>query len=208
MRRDVVWASAVAGLAAAASGAPLVADAGTVSYVYDGQGRVVCAGYTDGTLVEYAYDGAGNRTSYIVTTGSACPALPPNPPPPPPPPPPPSVHVSPNPAWGHIVGNVPSGSITRCDAALSLQGITLPITLQLTASPGSLGTLAYSKNGGGQTVWTDGATLGMTSADTLLFCATQTGNGEASGDITVTNQTDFNTVLDTVTYDLIVGTPP
>jgi hypothetical protein len=48
----------------------------------------------------------------------------------------------------------------------------------------------------------------MTSADTLLFCATQTGNGEASGDITVTNQTDFNAVLDTVSYDLIVGTPP
>jgi hypothetical protein len=205
MKRDLYWITAVAGFAAAAGGAPPPAFAGTVSYVYDGQGRVVCAAYQDGTLAEYAYDAAGNRTSYVVTSGSACPASPPNPPPVPPPPPP-SVHVSPNPAWGSLFGNVTHGSITVCDTAQTIQGTTMPITLQLTTT-GLIGTLKYSKNGGAQTTWTNGATLSVSPGDSLLFCVSQVGNGEASGDITVTNQTELNTAIGLISYDVYVGTP-
>jgi hypothetical protein len=82
------------------------------------------------------------------------------------------------------------------------------VTIQLTTD-GLVGILAYSKNGGGQTTWTSGSTLSVVNNDTLSFCVTSPGNSsESSGTITVTNQTDFNTVIGSVTYDLIVGAAP
>lgn len=44
------------------------AQAGTVTYVYDGLGRVVGAAYPDGTCLAYSYDGSGNRTQYTSST--------------------------------------------------------------------------------------------------------------------------------------------
>ncbi len=38
-----------------------------VSYTYDALGRLKTVSYTDGTVVEYHYDPAGNRTSQIVS---------------------------------------------------------------------------------------------------------------------------------------------
>ena len=51
-----------------ALGAP--ASAGTTTYTYDAQGRVRSATYTDGTVICYLYDPAGNRLKY--TVGTAC----------------------------------------------------------------------------------------------------------------------------------------
>jgi len=49
------------------SAAATAALAGTVTYTYDAQGRVVKAVYSDGYTITYTYDGAGNRTAYVVT---------------------------------------------------------------------------------------------------------------------------------------------
>lgn len=57
--------SAVVALGIASTAATAIA--GTVTYTYDAQGRVVKAVYTDGYTVTYTYDSAGNRTAYAVT---------------------------------------------------------------------------------------------------------------------------------------------
>ena len=46
------------------------AVAGTVTYAYDAQGRLVSAAYSDGTMICYHYDAAGNRTQYTVVNGT------------------------------------------------------------------------------------------------------------------------------------------
>jgi uncharacterized protein RhaS with RHS repeats len=46
------------------------AVAGTVTYAYDVQGRLISATYSDGTMICYHYDAAGNRTSYTVVNGT------------------------------------------------------------------------------------------------------------------------------------------
>ena len=61
-RAGLGWALALAMFAAAV--------AGTVTYAYDAQGRVVSATYSDGTMICYHYDAAGNRTSYTVVNGT------------------------------------------------------------------------------------------------------------------------------------------
>jgi len=45
-----------------------VAGAGSVTYVYDGLGRLKSATYADGTTIVYALDGAGNRQTVTSTT--------------------------------------------------------------------------------------------------------------------------------------------
>lgn len=49
----------------------LPAQAGTITYAYDSQGRLASALYPDGTCLAYGYDAAGNRTQYIVGPASA-----------------------------------------------------------------------------------------------------------------------------------------
>lgn len=43
------------------------AMAGSVSYVYDSLGRLTKATYSNGVVIAYAYDAAGNRSSTVVT---------------------------------------------------------------------------------------------------------------------------------------------
>ena len=43
------------------------AEAGSVSYEYDALGRLERIVYDDGTVIEFVYDAAGNRTSRVVT---------------------------------------------------------------------------------------------------------------------------------------------
>lgn len=43
----------------------------TVTYDYDTLGRITSATYADGTLIQYQYDAAGNRTLYTVVTPTA-----------------------------------------------------------------------------------------------------------------------------------------
>jgi len=47
--------------------ASLNANAGTTTYKYDVQGRVIEIDYPNGTVVTYTYDNAGNRTKVIKT---------------------------------------------------------------------------------------------------------------------------------------------
>ena len=41
--------------------------AGSISYTYDALGRVKTATYSNGVVVTYTYDAAGNRVSQITT---------------------------------------------------------------------------------------------------------------------------------------------
>lgn len=43
--------------------------AGSVTYEYDALGRLERIVYDDGTVIEFVYDAAGNRTSRVVTPG-------------------------------------------------------------------------------------------------------------------------------------------
>jgi YD repeat-containing protein len=65
------WLALVAAVAMEGSARPAAAD--TVTYTYDVQGRVATASYSDGTLICYQYDAAGNRTAYSVAAASSCP---------------------------------------------------------------------------------------------------------------------------------------
>lgn len=46
-------------------------SAGTVRYSYDAQGRLAMVTYSDGTIISYTYDAAGNRTASSVLVGCA-----------------------------------------------------------------------------------------------------------------------------------------
>ena len=46
------------------------AIAGSVFYEYDRLGRLERIVYDDGTVIEFVYDAAGNRTSRVVTSGT------------------------------------------------------------------------------------------------------------------------------------------
>ena len=63
MRR---WIIAI-GMATLVGLTSTAAVAGSVTYTYDAQGRVVTATYSDGTVITYTYDAAGNRTAYVVS---------------------------------------------------------------------------------------------------------------------------------------------
>ncbi|MBP1153063.1 MULTISPECIES: RHS repeat domain-containing protein [unclassified Methylocaldum] len=56
-------------IASAAVAASLAgpAWAGSVTYTYDTLGRVITATYSNGVVITYSYDAAGNRTSHLVT---------------------------------------------------------------------------------------------------------------------------------------------
>jgi len=43
------------------------AIAGSVTNTYDNLGRLTKATYSNGVVITYVYDAAGNRTSYVVT---------------------------------------------------------------------------------------------------------------------------------------------
>lgn len=43
------------------------AFAGSVGYTYDALGRIKTATYSNGTVITYTYDAAGNRTSQVTT---------------------------------------------------------------------------------------------------------------------------------------------
>ena len=56
----------------------VIVYAGSVTYTYDGLNRLVRAEYEDGTVIEYTYDKAGNRTTvYVNTTPPTTTASPP-----------------------------------------------------------------------------------------------------------------------------------
>lgn len=57
-------ASALAALAMA-SAAP--SHAGSATHSYDSLGRLTKVTYSNGVVITYVYDAAGNRTSFIVT---------------------------------------------------------------------------------------------------------------------------------------------
>jgi YD repeat-containing protein len=55
-----------------------VTHAGSVTYTYDELNRLIRAEYEDGTIIQYIYDGAGNRTAlYVNTTPPVTTATPP-----------------------------------------------------------------------------------------------------------------------------------
>ena len=67
LRHAIAVAAATAVLASTGAAA-----AGNVQYIYDALGRVRTVTYSNGTVVTYAYDAAGNRT-VVTTTAPAAP---------------------------------------------------------------------------------------------------------------------------------------
>ena len=63
LRLLVVQAAAVAGLSLLAA----AGHAGSSTNEYDSLGRLTKVTYSNGVVVTYVYDAAGNRTTYIVT---------------------------------------------------------------------------------------------------------------------------------------------
>lgn len=61
-RRAMRWAAGIAGALAACA-----ALAGSVANTYDSLGRLVTVTYSNGVVINYVYDAAGNRTSQVVT---------------------------------------------------------------------------------------------------------------------------------------------
>ena len=68
MRLSVLSAGAVVSLLMVAV-CPDVAIAGSVAYLYDTLGRLKSATYSNGVVIIYNYDAAGNRAS-VVTSGA------------------------------------------------------------------------------------------------------------------------------------------
>lgn len=58
------WRLALLAGALALAGA---ATAGSASHTYDSLGRLSQVTYSNGVVISYVYDAAGNRTSYVVT---------------------------------------------------------------------------------------------------------------------------------------------
>lgn len=54
---------------AAAMVASFAAVAGSATYTYDNLGRLTRIAYSNGVVITYTYDAAGNRTA-VVTTGA------------------------------------------------------------------------------------------------------------------------------------------
>jgi len=92
--------------------------------------------------------------------------------------------------WANI-----SGSGSGSNANQTITGITAPITISLSNSGG--GFPSYDLNGAGFSVYS--GPFVVTNGQTLRFSV---GGSPASGTITVVNDTDSSTTLDTFTYSL------
>lgn len=66
-------------LASAAVLGASAALAGSASYVYDSLGRLATVTYSNGVVITYVYDAAGNRMSFTVTGAPAAPGTQPGP---------------------------------------------------------------------------------------------------------------------------------
>lgn len=60
---------ATGALVVVAAAAAVPALAGSAAHTYDSLGRLTKVTYSNGTVITYAYDAAGNRSS-VVTTGA------------------------------------------------------------------------------------------------------------------------------------------
>lgn len=63
--RSAFSIKAIVACVAVAIAAPVIA--GSVAYTYDSLGRLKTATYSNGVVITYNYDAAGNRTSQVTT---------------------------------------------------------------------------------------------------------------------------------------------
>lgn len=82
----------------------------------------------------------------------------------------------------------------------TITGIDTTITLRIDVTSDDGMNLQYSKNSGANTNISNGGTISMSNNDTLLF---NVNSGPAGGTIVfdVVNQSDSNTILDTITLN-------
>ena len=63
--RSIKTGSVILGLVMAVCASSV--HAGSVSYTYDTLGRVTQVSYSNGTVIAYSYDAAGNRSTVVVS---------------------------------------------------------------------------------------------------------------------------------------------
>lgn len=68
-RRQAAWAATGLALALLGATAAPAVQAGSATHTYDSLGRLVKVVYSNGVVVSYSYDAAGNRIT-VVTTGA------------------------------------------------------------------------------------------------------------------------------------------
>lgn len=96
-------------------------------------------------------------------------------------------------------------NFTGASSALAISGIDTNITLEISATNGiGAPNLAYRKNGGAWTTFTTimPASVGVVNGDTLQFNVIGTSGDSAT--ITITNTSDSNSLVDTVTGNVVV----
>jgi len=104
--------------------------------------------------------------------------------------------------WGNI-SDVIGGQAANSNQTIS--GIDTTISLKYSRSGDSI-TLKYRKNSGSYVTLSPGSTFTVSNGDTVNWQGTTTSTSLRSGTITVINESDGDTTLDTFTYSLEVFT--
>ncbi len=118
----------------------------------------------------------------------------------------PNTHISPNPFWNDINASNPSNPATGTSTAQPIQGIQVPVTLQLGIGGVTTSRISkYAINGGTWTAFSNGNTITVSPNDTLAFSVTRITPGTASGTITVNNQSDGGVQIATFNFSVTAG---
>lgn len=96
--------------------------------------------------------------------------------------------------------NIGPGNEPQNNANQTLQNFDGSINLEMNRTGSGL--VYYSLNGGSFTLIADGGQVSVSDGDTLRWQVANTAPGTVTGTVTITNESDGSTTLDTFTYDV------
>lgn len=103
--------------------------------------------------------------------------------------------------------NIGPGVSPQTNATQTINGIDGSITLEINYTGGGSNLFYYSIDGGAFTIVANGGTFVASNGETVRFQTTRVAAGTSSGTVTITNESDGGTSLDTFTYS-VDGTAP